>query len=390
LRLAIVTTEYPPFTPEEGGIGTLYASLVPKLVDLDQEVDVFALSHDREGGEYHRGVRLHHLRPANRTIGSFLERVAWSAAAARAVRRQGPFDLVWAAEWSGSAWAYSRRRDAGPLVTQLHTSLTQVMEFWGGWPRSLPKLLEFRAQDFLERRQTEHSDAIIAQTRAILEWTERLWDIAKLPVRILPSVLDVTRTRTLGEGLLPDDLPEGRPRIVFFGRLEPRKGLDILVQAMPLVWEEFPEARLIIFGNGTEELARQLRRLAGSNARRLHLMGHRSSTELFPAVRAADVVALPSRWENFALSALETMALGRPVVLTTAGGAPEFCNDGVDALLVPPADSEALGLAIRRLLESTELRERLGKEAAKTAERYDVSAVAPRYLSYFDELLATR
>jgi glycosyltransferase involved in cell wall biosynthesis len=84
------------------------------------------------------------------------------------------------------------------------------------------------------------------------------------------------------------------------------------------------------------------------------------------------------------------MALGCPVVLTTAGGAPEFATDGVDARLVPPEDSEALGNAIRDVLESPESGERLGMEAAKTAERYDVAAVAPRYVAYFEDLLAGR
>jgi glycogen(starch) synthase len=382
LRVAVVTTEYPPFTPDEGGIGTLYASLVPHLAELGLEVHVFAPSHARDARREHGGVRLHLLEPAGA--------VAWSVRAARAVRAEGSFDLVWAPEWRGSAWAYSRRRDAGPLVTHLFTSRAMVKELSGGWPRRPAALLGARLQDALERRQTERSDAILAQSESILDWTRRMWDVDGRPVRVLPSVLDVAGTRALADAPLPDDLPEGGPRVVFFGRLEPRKGLDVLVRAMPAVWERFPDARLVIFGNGNDQLAGELQELAGPRADRLDLMGHRTGTDLFPAVRAADVVALPSRWENFALSALETMALGRPVVLTTAGGAPEFATDGVDAMLVPPEDEQALGRAIRGVLESAELSERLGMEAAKTAERYDVAAVAPRYLAYFEDLLAGR
>jgi glycogen(starch) synthase len=360
----------------------LYAALAPKLVELGQEVHVFAPSRDQEAVEDHRGVRLHRLPSASRTIGSFLESPAWSVSAGRAMRAKGPFDLVWSPEWRGSAWAYSRRRDVGPLVTHLFTSIAQVANLSGGWS----KRLEFRVQDFLERRQAERSDALIAQTQSILEWTQRLWDISGLPVRVLPSVLDVATTRALGDGPVPDDLPEGRPRIVFFGRLEPRKGVDVLVGSMPLVWKRFPEASLVILGDGDAYFTRKLRELAGPEGNRVRLIGHRSSDALFPIVRTADVVALPSRWENFALSALEAMALGRPVVLTTAGGAIEFCQDGVDALLVPSNDREALGAAIRRLLESAELRGSMGHQAEKTADRYDVSAVVPRYLSFFEAL----
>jgi glycogen synthase len=382
LRVAVVTTEYPPYTPDEGGIGTLYASLVPRLAALGHDIHVFAPSRDDVNSSEHQGVQLHLLRSAGP--------LRWSARAARAVRAEGRFDLVWAPEWRGAASAYSRRRDAGPLLTHLFTSRAMVRELSGGWPRRPAPLIEARMQDSLERRQSERSDAILAQSESILEWTRRMWDIDGLPVRVLPSVLDVAGTRALADAPVPADLPAGRPRVVFFGRLEPRKGVDVLVRAMPLVWERFPEAPLIVFGNDNEELANELRELAGPDADRLHLMGHRTGAELFPAVRAADVVALPSRWENFALSALETMALGRPAVLTTAGGAPEFATDGVDAMLVPPEDVEALGNAIRRVLESAELSERLGMEAAKTAERYDVAAVAPRYQAYFEDLLAGR
>ena len=382
MRVAVVTTEYPPYTPDEGGIGTLYASLVPRLAALGHDVHVFAPSRAGDERSDRDEVQLHLLRSAGP--------LRWSARAARAVRDEGRFDLVWAPEWRGAAWAYSRRRDAGPLVTHLFTSRAMVRELSGGWPRRPAPLFEARVQHALERRQAERSDAILAQSESILEWTRRMWDIDGLPVRVLPSVLDVAGTRALADAPVPADLPPGGPRVVFFGRLEPRKGLDVLVRAMPRVWERFPEAPLIVFGNGNEELANELRELAGHDADRLHLMGHRTGTDLFPAVRTADVVALPSRWENFALSALETMALGRPAVLTTAGGAPEFATDGVDAMLVPPEDADALGDAIRRVLESAELSERLGMEAAKTAERYDVAAVAPRYQAYFEDLLAGR
>jgi glycogen(starch) synthase len=386
VRLAIVTTEYPPFTPDEGGIGTLYAALVPKLRELGNEMHVFAHSHDRDAAEERDGVRLHHVRPPARWIGTSLERVAWSSAVARAVRAEGRFDLVWAPEWTGGASAYSRRKDAGPLVTHLFTSLVQVAQLSGGRPREARKLIAAGLQNRLERRQAERSDALLAQSQAILDWARRLWDIGKLPVRVLPSVLDVPTVRALGEGPEPDGVPESRPRVVFFGRLEHRKGLDVLVRAMPFVWDRFPSAPLVVLGNGNDYLAAQLRELAEPRVDRLHMLGHRPSSEVFPVVRSADVVVLPSRWENFALSALEAMALGRPVVLTTAGGAPEFCRDGHDALLVPPEDPGAIGAAIRRVLEDPALGERLGREAASTAERFDVSAVAPRYLEFFEEL----
>jgi glycosyltransferase involved in cell wall biosynthesis len=388
LRLAILTSEYPPLTPYDGGIGTLYVSLAPSLAALAPEVHVFALSHDREGVEEHDGVRVHLVRPGAR-IGRKLEPVAWSRAAAHAVRREGPFDLVMTPEWFGSGYAYSRRPDAGPLLTQLCTSLAQVVELNGGWPR-FPRQIDRRIQDHLERRQTERSDTILTLSQAVLDWAGRLWDLADVPARQVPSALDVASVRALGDGPAPEYLPEGSPRVVFFGRPEPLKGVDVLVQAMSDVWDRFPAAPLAMLGGDDEPMISRLRELAGRNAENIHVLGFVPRADLLASIRAADVVALPSLWETFTVAGLEAMALGKPVVLTAVGGTPEFCTDGVDALLVPPSDPRALGKAILRVLEDTDLRERLGKQAAKTADRYDVAAVAPRYVSCFEDVLAAR
>ena len=70
---------------------------------------------------------------------------------------------------------------------------------------------------------------------------------------------------------------------------------------------------------------------------RFHLLGHQPPERLFPAIAAADVVALPSLWEAFGLVALEGMALGKPCVLTSGSGFEDFFRDGVHGLMLPPA-----------------------------------------------------
>lgn len=389
MRLAILTSEYPPLTPYDGGIGSLYAPLAPNLARLDQDVHVFALTHGREAVEEHEGVRVHLVRPRGPKMGGRLEPVAWSASVARAIRREGPFDVVMAPEWFGSAYAYSRRRDAGPLVTQLCTSLAQVVELAGGWAR-LPRQLGRRVQNHLERRQTERSDTIFTLSQAVLDWAGRLWEIADVPARQVPSAIELAEVRGLGDGPVPASYPESGPRVVFFGRLEPLKGVDVLARAMSFVWDRFPAAPLVMLGGDDEVMARRVRELAGPNAEHIHILGFVSRADLLASVRNADVVALPSLWETFTVAGLEAMALGRPVVLSAVGGTPEFCTDGVDSLLVPPSDHETLGRAILRLLEDSDLRDGIGTQAAQTAERYDVAAVAPRYISAFEAVVAAR
>jgi glycosyltransferase involved in cell wall biosynthesis len=174
--------------------------------------------------------------------------------------------------------------------------------------------------------------------------------------------------------------------------LEPRKGVDILVKAMARVWGRYPEAKLVMAGQDWNShegpMSEVLRRLAGDHADRLVLLGKLPTHQVFPALARADVVALPSRWENLAVASLEALALGRPLVLTRAGGFPEIVTDGVDGLLVPPEDVDALADALLRVLTDADLRRRLGQAAARRAQRYSIERVTDEHLAFFERVVA--
>jgi len=133
-------------------------------------------------------------------------------------------------------------------------------------------------------------------------------------------------------------------------------------------------------------MAANLRRIADVYADRLHLLGNQQPDRLFPALAAADVVALPSLWEAFGLVALESMALGRATVLTSGSGFQEFCRDGTDGVMVPPGDASALADALVQLLRDPERRERLGASAVRRAQEFDLAPMADRHVAYFEQV----
>jgi glycosyltransferase involved in cell wall biosynthesis len=208
-------------------------------------------------------------------------------------------------------------------------------------------------------------------------------------------MIDVRATRALAHGAPPDGFPvgSGEPTVVYFGRLEPVKGVDVLVLAMREVWQGKPNARLALIGRDTnwgggESMAARLARIAGPHGGRLTFTGNQPPERLFAAVAAADVVALPSRWESFSLAALESMALGRPTVVSRVGGLTEFVEDGHNGLVVPAGDPSSLAGALSRLLDDEPLRTRLGAQASATAEEFDVTPVTRRHASYFEKVAA--
>ena len=383
MRLCIVSREYPPITSYTGGIGTTFAAIAPALARQGHDVHVVTITTERTRRERAEGVEVSILRRPNPEHLWFLEDVLWTVPVTDRLRRLGRFDAVFAAEWGGDLALYSRRKRRGPLATHLTTSIVQAIRISPGWSRSRRQRARHAMQHRLERAQTERSDLLIASSRAILDWTRELWDIDDIPSIVLPNGVDVARVRGAAEGPLPDGFPQDGPIVAFCGRLEGRKGVQVLVPAMHEAWRRFPSARLVLMGRDGDweggRMSDHLRALAGPYADRLHMLGVQPSARLHAGLRAADVVALPSLWENFALAAVETLVLGKPLIATRGSGYDDFIEDERNGLLVPPEDEESLAAAITRLLEDDALRGRLGTAAAATGDGLDSGLVAGRF-----------
>jgi glycosyltransferase involved in cell wall biosynthesis len=388
MRICLITRGYAGVSPSPGGgIGARYASFAPELARQGHETHVVTTGRD-ETPVAERGAVVFHLVPRRAPSRLwFLDELPWSRAAARALRRLGRFDVIFAPEWGGGAWAYAHRKHAGPLVTNLTTSMQQMVLTSPGWRRRAAERAGNLIQARLERRQAEQSDAIVACSSASLDWARDLWRLDGLPSVVLPNFIDVERARALAHGPLPDGFPPDGPIVLFFGRLDIIKGAHVLGDAMRLVWNEHPAARLVMLGADWQGGMRErLRRMAGPHADRLHLLGNQRPDRVFPAVAVADVVALPSLWEAFGLAALEAMALGRPCVLTRRTGFEDFFHHDEHGLLVPPGDAPALARAIARMLRDAAMRRRFGAAAAATASEYSTKAVTPRYVAYFRQV----
>ena len=143
-------------------------------------------------------------------------------------------------------------------------------------------------------------------------------------------------------------IPSDAPVVAAIGRLEPEKGHPTLIEAWPLVHHHFPQARLLIAGEGSER--DRLEGLAAAHLRSelccdsVAFLGRRDD---IPAVlAAADVVAMPSYREAQGIAILEALAAERPVVASNVGGIPEMITDGETGTLVPSHDPSALAAAI--------------------------------------------
>jgi len=392
MRICLITREYPSVTLYSGGIGTTFANLARELVRQGHETEVVTVAPDGARTLERDGVKLHLVRRPTPERLFFVEEPAWALAVDRALRRLGRFDVVLAAEFGGEAWGYARREhDSGPLVSDLTTSIAQILSVSEGMELSRRWRLKFALQRRLERAQTERADAILAQTQAILDWAGELWELDGIPSAVVPNMLDLERLHELGRGEPPPGFPVEGPVVAFSGRLEPRKGPHVLAEAMRAVWAQLPDAQLVVMGGDagwrTGWMSDHLRALVDENhSGKLHLLGRQAPERLFPALARADVVALPSLWENFANTALEAMGLARPVVATSAGGFLEFIADGQEGVLVPPGNAGALADALVGLLSDRDRAGRLGAAAAERAKAFDVTPVTRQHLDFFEQI----
>jgi glycosyltransferase involved in cell wall biosynthesis len=165
-------------------------------------------------------------------------------------------------------------------------------------------------------------------------------------------------------------LPAAAPVVVCVGRCTRQKGQDVLVAAWPAVRAACPTAILVLVGDVQHGGVRIPSGTAG-------IRQEGPVDDVRPWYAAADVVAVPSRWEGLALTVLEAMAAGRPVVASDVNGIREVLDDGsappAAGALVPPAAPVALADAVVARLHDDDRRRREGEAARRRAERFDVA-----------------
>jgi glycosyltransferase involved in cell wall biosynthesis len=160
------------------------------------------------------------------------------------------------------------------------------------------------------------------------------------------------------------------PLVTFIGRLEPYKGPQFLLEAIPRVLQEVPSTRFMFVGQARFDMPRLSDMLRNQKIRKAVVFTGYVDDELLPSFYAScDVFCYPSLWEGFGLTPAEAQAAGKPVVAFKTCALPEVVQDGVTGLLVPSRDSSSLAKAIVRLLRDTELRKRMGTQAGIDAKR---------------------
>ncbi len=379
MRLCFFSQQYPPGTV--GGIARFTRELALGLAERGHDVHVLTRGEQETHVDLEQGVWVHRVRVERfaRPEAPVVPEGIWDYAAsvyeeALRLHRDRRLDLISAPLWDseGIAALLDQRL---PVVVSLHTPLPTALrtspELRGSaehderWVRPLVRLEKF----CLERCR-----AVLANSAAVADEVERVHGVL---VRggncqvIAHGVGEAPHGVGGARSFVAPARPMPSVALLFVGRLERRKGIDVLLAALPDLLARFADVTLTVAGDdrlpngaGTTYRREFERRAAGAVAERVRFLGHVSEDELEALYDASDIVVVPSRYESFGLVLVEAMRHGKPVVASDCGGMAEVLEAGETGLLVPPDDPAALAGALAVLIERPELRAEMGGRAA--------------------------
>ncbi|MDT3315848.1 glycosyltransferase family 4 protein [Microbacterium sp. KSW4-11] len=378
-RWLVATTEYAGVTSYTGGIGRHYAALLPALAAQGVGIDLVVFSDGPVAARVAPGIRRLIVVPTEGMPPAAA--LVHRARAVRRVFRSRAYDRVFLPEWMGLG---SLLPSDAPLVTNLATGVRLAHEISGlrlvDLPaRSRPAVV---LQAVLEARQVRRSVGIVAISHAMAARAPQIWNRMP-PVEVVRNCVDVAAVRRAAAvSGPPADWPESYgPTVLFLGRIERRKGVLDGVDAFARIAPRHPAARLALAGAGGDDRfepsrAALLERVPSAARDRVTFLGHVAGEELYGAIAAADVVMCPSRWEGFGNVAVEVKAVGTPLIVTGGSGFDDFCADGDDSLVVPPADPDALAVALSHVIEDPHAARRRAARAAAAVDRFAPAPVA--------------
>lgn len=373
-NIVLISRDYPP--DHGGGIATFSKDLAESLAAQGHTVHVITLSPDINRVDFEHGVWLHRMvmTAIDRTPKAAEQNIPqdiwnWSATAfmeAKRIALHRAIDVVEAPIWDCEAAAFLLHGH-WPLVTSLHTTL----HFWmashpevrqdTNWNDSFgtPMLA-------LERALMTQAHAVRANSRAIVQEIERGYGFT------FPS----ERLRVVPHGMSADTtsasrVPDTDVTVLYVGRLEQRKGIDVLLASIPEVMRQCEKACFRIIGHDTSGNAGDASYTASFKRKhadqpwlnRIAFEGRVDESVLRQAYADCDVFVAPSRFESFGLVFLEAMRAGKPVIGCDAGGMPEVVSHQVNGLLIPPGDASALTQALVTLINDPALRHAMGAQS---------------------------
>lgn len=376
-RVAFITFHACPLSPpgqgKAGGMNVYVRQLARSLGDLGVKVDIFTRNHPEAADTIEPispNVRIVHLPGGDpqAPMEDFFSYLPGFLEALQQFRQreqltyQAVHSHYWLSGWVGQALAQSL---AIPHIITFHTLALIKMQSRAGEKEPLPR-------QRVERELMAGADKIIAFSPHERDAMARLYDADLERIGLVPCGVDLSVFRPLGQEESRKRLGlNGDKVLLYVGRIESLKGLDLLVHTAAHLETCYPVLVLVVGGdNGKDQEIDRLRRLAQELKvdKKIDFVGRVDQEELPLYYSAADVCVVPSFYESFGLAALESMACGTPVVASRVGGLSTIIQHGRTGYLKSWRCPEAFANSLEMIISSKSLQDCMGLAARQRAE----------------------
>jgi D-inositol-3-phosphate glycosyltransferase len=404
LKIAVLSMHTCPLAPlggwETGGMNVYVRELGRALAARGARLDIFTRRQTSDVDdvvEYAPGARVIHIDAGPHRhvdkydILDYLPDFACGIQRFRALTGAS-YDLIHSHYWlSGRLGLLFADRWGVPMVSTFHT-LAQLKNRVAETAAEREQAVRYE----IERRTMAGSDRIVALTAVDRQQMLRHYG-QQAPIAVIPGGVDLERFSPLPKSAARErlGLRAGQKVVLFVGRIQRLKGLEVLLRAFARLQEL--DAELLIVGGrpGTTHESREISRLqhlAGKLgiAERTRFVGAVPHEELPLYYSAADVSVMPSSYESFGLVAVESLACGTPVVATRVGGLTSIVRDGETGLLVPWRDADLFAERLLQLLHDDGLRQRLAGQARESVLSYGWDRIADEHLALYAEVREAR
>ncbi len=377
-----------------GGLNVYLLNLARELGKIGIAVDVFARMHDPAEPQIvdvGPNARVIHIKAGNWKeareeafphLPEFLCNLRYFAESRR-LSYQLLHSHYWLSGWVGSL---IKKRWSIPHVASFHTLAIAKME-------ALPEAVEPDIRLSTERMIAQEADGIVSFTSSEEDSLMSEYGVPREKIRVIPAGVDLELFRPMNKEEARErlGLGFGKERILLFvGRPDPIKGLDLLLQAVSMV-QEGMRPRVVVVGGSPEEgreifafmkMAEKL-----GLGKLVSFVGAVPQGDLPLYYNAADVCAMPSYYESFGLVALEALACEVPLVASNVGIAQTLIKDGENGFLVPGHSPEPFAHLLERLFHDPLLRAKMSRSARPAVYGLDWSSMAAKVALFYQQLV---
>jgi len=240
-----------------------------------------------------------------------------------------------------------------------------------------------RAQIWRRRWILKAATHVVANSGATSRDAQKAYGVPREKCRVALNAIADPHAREPGLA----EMLRSPHKLIYAGRMVASKGIDVLLRAAASVRRTVPDLEVEIVGGRFEEYQRLAKAIGVADC--CTFTGGLANTEVLRRMAGAAVAVVPSRSEGFGMVNIEAMSVSTPVVASAVGGIVEIVRDGVDGLLVPPDDPQALAASLIKLLTRPDLGRRMGGAARERfLAEFDLRRAVEQQADWLEELLA--